>query len=76
MPLAPEMARLLDIYIMHHRPRFPGTDTSPFLFFSRDGMPLSLRMVNAITKQIVHRFPEFEEYIGARMSYVTHTTTC
>lgn len=59
VPLSPEMARLLNAYIQQHRPRFPGADASPFLFFSEEGKPLSLRMVNAIIEQVVRRFPEF-----------------
>lgn len=60
VPLSAEMAKLLDIYIQHHRPHFPGVGESPFLFFSEDGQPLSLRMVNAVLEQISRRFPEFQ----------------
>lgn len=59
VPLSPSLARLLDQYILHHRPQFPGSDMSPLLFFSTDGKPLSLRMVNYICEQIGARFPEF-----------------
>lgn len=60
VPLSGEMARLLDVYIQRHRSRFPGAEKSPFLFFSEDGRPLSLRMVNAVVEQICRRFPEFD----------------
>ncbi len=59
VPLFREMAKVLDIYIQFHRSRFPGVDNSPFLFFSEDGKPLSLRMVNAVLEQVSRRFPEF-----------------
>ncbi|MGZ3541684.1 MAG: tyrosine-type recombinase/integrase [Vulcanimicrobiaceae bacterium] len=58
--LGPGFARLLDAYIVHHRPQFPRSDESPFLFFSRSGKPLSLRMVNYICEQIISCFPEFD----------------
>lgn len=58
--LTRSMAQILDTYICHHRPQFPGSDVSPFLFFSSAGKPLSLRMVNKICEQIRARFPEFE----------------
>lgn len=72
VPLVRDMARLLDIYIQHHRARFPGADMSPFLFFSRDGNPLSLRMVNAILEQIVKRFPEFTDILTPHVLRYTY----
>lgn len=60
VPLSGEMAKLLDVYIQRHRPGFPSAGDSPFLFFSEDGKPLSLRMVNAVLEQICRRFPEFD----------------
>jgi hypothetical protein len=59
IPLSQTIARLLDVFIQYHRPNFSRSDESPFLLFSADGQPLSLRMVNAITDQIVKRYPEF-----------------
>jgi hypothetical protein len=59
VPLSTEMAQMLNTFIMHHRPQFPGADMSPFLFFSTAGNPLGLRSVNAILERIVQRFPEF-----------------
>ena len=59
IPLSAEMARLINDYIQYHRPSFPDVEMSPFLFYSRVGKPLSLRMVNAIVEQIARRFPEF-----------------
>lgn len=72
LPLVPEMARLLDVYIQHHRPRYPESDKSPFVFFSKHGKPLSLRMVNAITQQIVRRFPEFTELLSPHVLRYTY----
>ncbi|MGB8204316.1 MAG: site-specific integrase [Candidatus Baltobacteraceae bacterium] len=60
VPLQREMAALLNTYIQHHRPNFPSSDESPFLFLSEEGKPLSLRMVNYIFAQIVRRYPTFE----------------
>jgi integrase len=72
LPLESEMARLLDIYIQHHRPRYAGSDKSPFVFFSKHGKPLSLRMVNAITQQIVRRFPEFRGLLSPHVLRYTY----
>ncbi|MDE2481707.1 MAG: site-specific integrase [bacterium] len=71
VPFSAEMAKLLDVYIQDHRPRFPGAGESPFLFFSEDGQPLSLRMVNAVLEQICRRFPEFD---GALSPHVLRHT--
>uniref|UniRef100_E6PHS9 Putative Phage integrase n=1 Tax=mine drainage metagenome TaxID=410659 RepID=E6PHS9_9ZZZZ len=57
--LYPEIARVLDSFIQRHRPLYPGVDRSPFLFFSKDGNPLSLRMVNAVLEQVCRHFPTF-----------------
>jgi integrase len=69
--LAKSMAQILDAYVCHHRPQFPNSDESPFLFFSRAGKPLSLRMVNKICEQIRERFPEFD---GALTPHVLRYT--
>ena len=60
IPLTPEMARALDLFIVHHRPQFPNADMSPFLLFSQEGNPLALRSENAVLERIVEAFPEFE----------------
>jgi integrase len=72
VPLSPEAAKLLNVYIQHHRPRFPNVDASPFLFFSEDGKPLSLRMVNAIMEQIIRRFPEFADKMSPHVLRYTY----
>jgi integrase len=60
IPLTTEMARVLDLFIVYHRPQFPNADMSPFLLFSQEGNPLALRSENAIIERIVDAFPEFE----------------
>jgi integrase len=72
VPLSPEMAQMLDAFIMHHRPRFPGADRSPFLFFSEDGNPLALRSVNAMLERIVACFPEFEGLLSPHVLRYTY----
>jgi hypothetical protein len=72
IPLSLEMAQMLDAFIMHHRPRFPGADQSPFLFFSEDGNPLALRSVNAILERIVACFPEFEGILSPHVLRYTY----
>ncbi len=59
IPLSTEMAQILDTFIRYHRPRFPGAEESPFLFFSEDGNPLALRSVNAVLERVVACYPEF-----------------
>ena len=60
VPLSPEMVRILNTFIMNHRPQFPGADGSPFLFFSESGNPMALRSLNAMFQSVTRRFPEFE----------------
>jgi integrase len=72
VPLSPEMAQMLDVFIMHHRPRFPGADMSPFLFFSQDGYPLALRSVNAVIERIVECLPEFSGILSPHVLRYTY----
>ena len=72
IPLSAEMAQMLDAFIMHHRPRFPGADRSPFLFFSEDGNPLALRSVNAVLERIVACLPEFEGILSPHVLRYTY----
>ena len=72
IPLSPEMAQMLDAFIMHHRPRFPGADMSPFLFFSEYGNPLALRSVNAVLERIVTCFPEFDGILSPHVLRYTY----
>ncbi len=72
IPLSPEIAQMLDAFIMHHRPRFPGADRSPFLFFSEDGNPLALRSVNAVLERIAACFPAFEGILSPHVLRYTY----
>lgn len=72
IPLSSEMAQMLDTFIMHHRPRFPGSDRSPFLFFSVDGNPLALRSVNAVLERLVACFPEFAGILSPHVLRYTY----
>jgi hypothetical protein len=72
VPLSPEMAQMLDAFIMHHRPRFPGADESPFLLFSEDGNPLALRSVNAVLERVVECFPEFTGILSPHVLRYTY----
>jgi len=72
IPLSPEMAQMLDTFIMHHRPRFPGADLSPFLFFSEDGNPLALRSVNALFERIAVCFLEFAGILSPHVLRYTY----
>jgi len=72
IPLTTEMAQMLGAFIMHHRPQFPGVDMSPFLFFSIDGNPLSLRSVNAVFERIVECFPEFAGILSPHILRYTY----
>ncbi len=72
VPLSVEMGHLLNVFTMHHRPQFPAADTSPFLFFSEDGHPLSLRSVNAILERVVSCFPEFRGVLSPHVLRYTY----
>jgi site-specific recombinase XerD len=72
IPLSSEVAQMLDAFIMHHRPHFPGADRSPFLFFSEDGNPLALRSVNAVLERLVASFPEFTGILSPHVLRYTY----
>jgi len=72
LPLHQEMASLLNLYIQHHRSKYPKSEESPFLFLSEEGKPLSLRMVNYVFAQIVNRFPAFDGLLTPRIMRYTY----
>ena len=72
IPLDPTMAELLSRYIQFHRSQFPNADTSPFLFMSEDGKPLSLRSVNALFERIASVFPEFVGVLSPHVMRYTY----
>ena len=72
IPLRVEIAQMLDAFIMRHRPQFPGADMSPFLLFSIDGHPLSLRSVNAVFERIVECFPQFAGILSPHILRYTY----
>ncbi len=72
IPLDPAMAELLSRYIQHHRSQFPNADTSPFLFMSEEGKPLSLRSVNYMFERIASVFPEFAGLLSPHVMRYTY----
>lgn len=59
VPIDQRLAKLLNEFILIHRPLFVGSDNSPYLLMSSREQALSLRQVNRIFEQICKRFPEF-----------------
>ena len=60
LPLAANMAELLETLITEDRKAVPGAKKTPFVFLARDGSPLATRSVEDMTKRIRRAFPEFE----------------
>jgi integrase len=60
LPLATNMAALLETLITGDRKNVPGAKKSPFVFLARDGTPLAKRSVEDLPKMIRRAFPEFE----------------
>ncbi len=72
IPLDPTMADLLSRYIQHHRSQFPNADTSPFLFMSEDGKPLSLRSTNYMFERVESMYPEFAGVLSPHVMRYTY----
>jgi integrase len=60
LPLASELAKLLEELIIGDRKNVPGAKKSPFIFLARDGTPLATRSVEDMPKMIRHALPEFD----------------
>jgi integrase len=60
LPLASNMAELLETLITEDRKKVPGAKKSPFVFLARDGTPLARRSVEDLPKMIRRAFPKFE----------------
>jgi hypothetical protein len=72
IPLDPTMADLLNRYIQYHRSQFPNANTSPFLFMSEDGKPLSLRSTNYMFERVESVFPEFTGVLSPHVMRYTY----
>ena len=60
LPLATNLAELLETLITGDRKSVLGAKKSPFVFLARDGTPLARRSVEDLPKMIRRAFPEFE----------------
>jgi integrase len=63
VPITPEMANVLETYIVEDRTTRPGAKKTPFIFLARSGKPIAGRTVEDMPKLIRKHFPEFEGHL-------------
>lgn len=56
--VGPELSAILQEWVTKHRPSYPGSKKTPYVFIARDGKPLALSTVNDMFVLLRERVPE------------------
>lgn len=59
LPLSPRLGSSIWRYISHERARTPHAKTSPFLFVTEAGKPMSRRAIQNVVERLSVKYPEF-----------------